>query len=121
MNAEFLANDWAGAGKRRLVIWGLPALVLVVTGYLGLELHAWPLLLLWMGVACVLNARRCRRLHCYFTGPFFIAMSAMSLLHGLKLVSLGPDGWNWLGGTIIVGWLVLHYGIEAVFGKYRKI
>ncbi len=121
MNADFLVNDWAGAGKRRLVIWGLPALGLVVTGYLDLELHAWPLLLLWMGLACVLNARRCRRLHCYFTGPFFIAMSALSLLHGLKLVPLGTDGWNWLGWTILVGWLLLHYGIEAVFGKYRAL
>lgn len=119
MNDEAVSNDWAGAGRRRLLVWGLPAAGLIVTGVLDIEKHAWPLLLIWMGVACVLNARRCGRLHCFFTGPFFLVMAAVSLAHGLKVVSLGPAGWSWIGGIVVAGWIVLHYGTEAIWGRYR--
>ena len=32
----------------------------------------WIVALLWMGGACLVNAVRCGRLHCYVTGPFFL-------------------------------------------------
>lgn len=28
-----------------------------------------------MGVACLVNAARCHRLHCYLTGPYFLLMA----------------------------------------------
>ncbi len=35
------------------------------------------------------NALRCGRLHCYITGPFFVAMAIVTLLYGLGAVPLG--------------------------------
>ena len=48
--------------------------------------------LAWMGAACLANARRCGRMHCFFTGPFFLAMAALALAVGLDIVSLGAAG-----------------------------
>ena len=47
---------------------------------------AWPVAFTWMGIACVFNATRCGRMHCYFTGPFFLLLAAVSAAHR----SLGP-------------------------------
>ena len=71
----------------------------------------------WMGLACVLNARRCRRRHCYYSGPVFIAGGAGVLLVGFEIVSIGADG------LIIVVWgtlvlALLTYLTEPIFGKY---
>ena len=43
----------------------------------------WPTVLTSMGVACFLNARRCGRIHCYFTGPLFLVLAGIGLLYGL--------------------------------------
>jgi hypothetical protein len=32
-----------------------------------------------MGVACIVNALRCGRVHCYLTGPFFLLMAVIAL------------------------------------------
>ncbi len=71
----------------------------------------------WMGLACVLNARRCRRRHCYYSGPIFIAGGVGVLLIGFGVVSLGSDG------LIIIVWgtlalALLTYLSELIFGKY---
>ena len=117
MTDEAAAKDWVQG--RRMMIWGWPALGLIVSGVLDLEMYAWPPLLAWMGVACLLNARRCGRRHCFYTGPFFLALAGLSLVHGIGLVDFGPAGWRWLGLSLVIGWLILHYGVEALWGKYR--
>ncbi len=71
-----------------------------------------------MGAACLLNASRCGRMHCYFTGPFFLAMVAASLLHGRDVVSFG--GWGWLGGVLLAGGVGLTYLPERIWGKYAR-
>lgn len=35
-----------------------------------------------LGSACTANAVRCGRLHCFLTGPFYLAMAAVSLAYG---------------------------------------
>jgi len=35
---------------------------------------AWTVALIWMGSACILNARQCGRTHCPYTGPYYLAM-----------------------------------------------
>lgn len=74
-----------------------------------------------MGTACILNALRCGRIHCYLTGPFFLLMAVAVVLHGLGIVWLGPNGWIWLGLTlIVVGGGLLWYLPERVWGKYAR-
>ncbi len=71
-----------------------------------------------MGGACLLNARNCGRRHCYITGPFFLVMTVPVALHGFDLVSLGPQGWRWLGLAIGIGGGLLWYFPEMIWGKY---
>ena len=111
--------DWASTRSGQLVGWALPAAVMVVGGVLDLEAVVWPLALAWMGGACLANARRCGRMHCYFTGPFFLAMAALALAVGLDIVSLGARGWIWIGGGTLAGAVLLHVVTERVWGRYH--
>ena len=65
-------HDLAAGTVGFLSVWGLPIAVLVVSGSAGsdgIKLISWPLSLLWMGGACLFNALRCGRRHCFITGP----------------------------------------------------
>lgn len=55
-----------------------------------------------MGVACIVNALRCGRVHCYLTGPFFLVMALIALSYGLGKLHLGGNGWNLLGLITLV-------------------
>lgn len=73
--------------------------------------------LIWMGLACVLNAKRCRRRHCYYSGPIFIIGGIAVLLVGFEVVSLGRDGLILVvGATLTLA--LLTYLSEPIFGKY---
>ncbi|WP_375208316.1 hypothetical protein [Hyphococcus sp.] len=103
--------------------WGLPLAILFSTNFMSgvVPQTIIPMMMsgsfFWMGLACVLNARRCRRRHCYYSGPVFIAGGAGVLLVGFEIVSIGADG------LIIVVWgtlalALLTYLTEPIFGKY---
>lgn len=79
----------------------------------------WAIALTVMGSACVVNAVRCGRVHCYVTGPFFLLLALVSLLYGFGLLPLGREGWNIIALVAIVGAAVLFWLPERVFGKYR--
>lgn len=80
-------QDWVASSRTYTIAWGIPTAALVV----GILLPApartiiWSTALIWMGAACILNALRCGRLHCYLTGPFFLLMAAATLLHGFEV------------------------------------
>ena len=80
----------------------------------------WTIALTWMGAACLINASRCGRTHCYLTGPFFLVMAVLSVLHGFDLVSLGDYGWLWLGlSLVVIGGGLLWLLPERIWGKFR--
>jgi len=114
-------TDWA-RGSRGLLIWGLPIAALLIGGFLPERylVALWPSALTFMGVACLVNARRCGRVHCYVTGPFFLLLAGVALLHGLRVLWLGKEGWNILGLILLVGGVILTFGTERVFGRYRR-
>lgn len=101
------------------VHWGLPILfMLAVTGVPHpVKTWVWAVALVWMGGACLWNARRCRRRHCYWTGPFFLLMTLPVLAYGYGIVTLGDEGWKWLGLSIGVGTVVIT-AITERHGKY---
>jgi hypothetical protein len=80
----------------------------------------WTLSLVVMGGACLINARGCGRMHCYFTGPFFLLLAVASLSYGLRLLPLGPHGWEYLGGILLVGGGLLSFMPEWLWGRYRQ-
>lgn len=105
-------------------VYWVPALALVASGFLdigqGWRTAVWTVALTTMGVACVANALRCGRVHCYVTGPFFLAMATLTLLYGLGVAPLGKHGWNLIPATVLVGALVLCCLPEVLFGRYRR-
>ena len=116
-------NDHAARALPFFWSWGLPLAILFSTNFMS-GIVSKPIILMmmsgsffWMGLACVLNARRCRRRHCYYSGPIFIAGGVGVLLIGFGVVSLGSDG------LIIIVWgtlalALLTYLSELIFGKY---
>ena len=113
--------DWARS-VRGVFLWGLPVMALGASGAL-LPAHAlvfvWPPAIALMGAACLLNARRCGRVHCYATGPFLLIVAALALLYGIGVLPLGPHGWSLLSEVLLVGALVLCCVPEWLFGRYR--
>ena len=74
-------TDWA-SGLRGCLTWGIPAVLLVMSP-VQYFVVLWPTMLTFMGVACLLNARRCGRIHCYSTGLFFLLLALTGLLYAL--------------------------------------
>ena len=70
------------------------------------------------GTACVMNARRCGRRHCFYVGPLYLLAALASLLYGLNRLPLGADGWNWIMGSALTGTVLACCVLERLFGKY---
>lgn len=103
-----------------LLGWWLP-LGAIIAGLLTpapVRAAIWIGALAWMGVACILNARRCGRTHCRFTGPYYLAMIAPVLALGLGAVSLGLFGWLVFGGVIILGSITIWWATERAWGQF---
>ena len=118
-NPDEIRKDFLATPLGTLVAWGLPigAMLLMIGTPHPLKTWVWVGALVWMGGACLLNARRCKRRHCFVTGPFFLAMTVPVLLFGYGLIDLGDGGWRWLGIAVGVG----AFGLTALTergGKY---
>jgi hypothetical protein len=113
-------SDWA-YGVRACLIWGIPAAILFASSGLPerLLVVVWPPVLTFMGVACLVNARRCGRIHCYFTGPFFLVLGALALLYGIGILPLGAHGWSTLALVLVIGAVTLTWVPERILGQYR--
>ena len=115
-------KDWVSNSRSYMLAWGLPGIILISGIFLEPSTRTvmWVGALVWKGVACVANAARCGRTHCYFTGPYFLALAVVTALHGFQIVSLGPDGWLWLGLTIVGGGGALWFLTEKAWGKFLE-
>jgi len=115
---DILRNPWITGA----VYW-LPALVLVGSGFFGMSEGwrgaIWAASLAVMSAGCGLNALRCGRVHCYFTGPFFAIMATVALIYGLG-ASPNHAGWNTIGAIVLGGMVVLMVVPELILGRYRS-
>lgn len=103
--------------KAAWIVWYLP-IVLLVVGLNWDRGRAW----LWipafvvMGAGCLVNAARCGRTHCYFTGPLFLLAAAWAVLSAAGVVALHPV----LLLAVVFGACCLAQCAEVPLGKYRK-
>ena len=113
-------RDWVSSPLGFILAWGLPMAALIVGIFIAppAKIFIWFVPLIWMGAACLANARRCGRTHCMFTGPFFLVMAVLVILHGFEIVWLGPNGWTWLGLTMAVGAGGLWVLTEKAWGRF---
>ncbi len=70
-----------------LIRYGIPIIAIIASGSAnigtGLRTAIWTAALAILGIACIANALRCGRIHCYLTGPFFLAIGVLTFLYGL--------------------------------------
>jgi len=118
------ARDLLSQRRTTILFYLIPTVAIVATSLGGVSeivvTVVWTLAFAVMGIACVVNALRCGRVHCYFTGPFLLLLAAGSLLHGLGLVSLGPRGWQWLGLVALIGTILFLTVPERLWGRYAR-
>jgi hypothetical protein len=114
-------KDWARSLGGYLIAWGIPSVLLVAAGLLDPASRAitWAGILVWMGAGCLLNARRCGRTHCRYTGPYYLLMIVPVALLGAGMVSFGAWAWWGLGAMILLGSKVIWLATEVLWGKYR--
>ncbi len=107
-----------------LVFWVLPPAGM--DAVINAGANRYQISLVWIGslmimsAGCFVNAFRSGRLHCALTGPFFLLMAVLTLLHGLDVISLGSSGWGVIGTVTFFGGLILTYVPERVWGKYLR-
>jgi hypothetical protein len=113
-------KNLASTYARAAMTWGPGIALMILTGPLGswARTAGWTVGLVWLGAFCVLNYSRCRRVHCMFTGPFFLGMAVVTLLVGTGAISLGQNSWGVLGNTVLIGGIVLCFGPELIWGRY---
>jgi hypothetical protein len=113
-------RDWAGNFRAYALAWGVPLLVIIAGAFIEPSTRTvlWLLALIWMGTACLINARRCGRTHCRFTGPFYLFLIVPVLLHGFEVLPLGTYAWWILGAAILAGGKIIWWATEATWGKF---
>ena len=78
--------------------WCVPIAVGVLAATVrlpGRELASvWAVAFAWMATGCFLNALRCHRLHCYISGPAFLAGAVASGLLGAGVVPFAANALN---------------------------
>lgn len=112
------SRDWLASARTNALAWWLPqaAIVAALLAPVPLRGAIWIVALIWMGTACLLNARRCGRTHCRYTGPYYLAMSVPVLMLGI--VPGGTLAWLILGALILGGGKIIWWATEHAWGKF---
>jgi len=117
------SRDWLRSPHASLLAWWIPqaAILAGLFAPVAVRTAVWIIALIWMGTACVLNAKRCGRTHCRFTGPYYLAMIIPVLALGLGVISLGLSAWVVLGVVIILGGKTVWWTTERAWGKFSEV
>jgi len=116
-----MRNDWVNRPGMGFVWWCLPLGVGVASNFFAIAARAsalvWMVSFFWMGSGCILNARRCHRLHCYISGPAFFLGAAALALFAAGIALLGPHSLNNIVGLTLTVTL-LSFLPEMIWRKY---
>jgi hypothetical protein len=113
-------NDWVTRPGAGFFWWCLPLGVGFAANFLafparGIDL-IWVVLFVWMGTGCILNARRCHRVHCYISGPAFLLGAVALGLLATGLLGFGSHALNnVVGATLLVALLSF---VPEIWNKY---
>ena len=114
------SRDWLPSPRTSALAWWVPKGAIVAGLFLPVPLRTviWIVALIWMGTACILNAKRCGRTHCRYTGPYYLAMIAPVLALGSGMLDAGSLGWLVLAVIILAGSKLLWWATERAWGKF---
>ena len=102
-------RDWVINTRADILAWWIPkgAIIAAIFAPEPARAAVWTAALVWMGTACILNARRCGRTHCRYTGPYYLAMIAPVILLASGLIAVNFYGWILLATLIVLGgWII---------------
>src|SRR5260370_39048625 len=113
------SRDWLGSVHTSLLAWWMPKAAILAGLFVPVSFRAviWIIALIWMGTACILNARRCNRTHCRYTGPYYLAMIVPVFVLGMGVVSAGIYGWISLGAFIVGGSRLIWGATKRTLGE----
>ena len=116
------SRDWLGDIGASVLAWWIPLAAIVVGLFAPVSLRTpvWVIALGWMGAACMLNARRCNRTDCRYTGPYYLAMIVPVMALGAGLVTPGIVGWISLVVIILGGSGLIWWATERTWGKFSS-
>src|SRR5437879_1759918 len=99
------SRDWLRSPRTNLLAWWTPQAAILAGLFVPVPVRSviWIIALTWMGTACILDATRCGRTHCRYTGPYYLAMIAPVLVLPSGIISAGFYGWLGLGVLIFAG------------------
>jgi hypothetical protein len=114
------SRDWLSGARTNLLAWWIPqgAIVVSLLAPVPARSAIWILALIWMGSACLLNARRCRRTHCRYTGPYYLAMTLPVLALGSGVLSTVFHDWLILAFVILLGGKIIWWATERAWSKF---
>ena len=114
------SRDWLGSVHTSLLAWWMPKAAILAGLFVPVSVRAviWIIALIWMGTACILNAKRCNRTHCRYTGPYYLAMIAPVLVLAFGIVSTDFYGWLLFGALILAGSKIIWWATERAWGKF---
>ena len=105
------------ANKAAWLLWYVPAAAVLVGSFWARgRVWLWIPSFLVMGGACLANASRCGRLHCYVTGPLYILAAVYVALFASDVVRLNSG----LFLLIVLGASCIAVCLEAPFGRYKR-
>ncbi|NNE05548.1 MAG: hypothetical protein HKN15_07490 [Xanthomonadales bacterium] len=116
------ARDWLATPGGKLLIYGVPFVLLQLAGNLGgftLATAVPAACFIIIGLVCLANAARSRRFHCYFMGPWCLVAGTLTALYSARVIDLGPHSWDWLVNGGMLGALVIYMTAERIGGRYR--
>jgi hypothetical protein len=102
---------------KAILLWCLPVIALIVGSYWQRgRLLLWIPAFVVMGVACLVNAARCGRVHCYVTGPLSLLAIIYVIVAEFHLVPMNAGYFL----DSILGISILAFLVEIPLGRYRK-
>src|ERR1700736_231121 len=118
--ANQTSRDWLSNTRVNLLAWWIPQAAILAALAVPVPIRAtiWTIALILMGAACILNARRCGRTHCRYTGPYYLAMIVPVLVLASGLISAGFSGWLMLGVVILAGGKIIWWVTEFAWGRF---
>jgi len=123
-NCDSNEMDWVANKTQFTLAWGLPTALLVGSWFLEFSSllmgGLWMLGLSWMGFACLRNASHCGRMHCFFSGPYFILSGIVALGIGFKWPSLQSVDFTGLGLFLIIATPMVCVLPELLWGTYKR-
>jgi hypothetical protein len=114
-------DDWVRRPGMGFVWWCFPLSVGIAASYFASSLRVtamiWMVSFVWMGTGCILNARRCHRLHCYISGPAFFLGAAALGLFAAGIALLGAHSLNNIV-SVTLAVVLLSFVPEMIWRKY---